>query len=410
MGVGRVIGIAAGTVVILAVGAYGPATLLGPLPPSAVTVLDTPRPATAPVPPTMPTHGASAVTETADAAPFAVAGDTAPLPLAGIAKTITALVVLDEHPLAPEADGVTVPITSDDYLSYLDYQKAGARTVTVYTEDAWSLRGMLQALLLGSSNNHADTLARWSFGSVDGYVAAANAWLRQNGMTQTTVVDATGLGDGNVGTASDLSRLAAIALSNETIASLLSEPVTGLASRRGIENTTSYLPDQGVTGISLSYTDAAGLCLLFGGTVEVEGEPYRFFGAILREPDWDALDTDVTALMASARAGVTMSPVIAEGTPLVTIRTAWGDTAQGVAGPSSVRPRWVRAPLTLTPSIAPFSETTAGGTIGTVTADDGSEQTPVSIRADKRVADPGPLWRLANPVPVIGALIDSVSR
>ncbi|MET0716218.1 MAG: D-alanyl-D-alanine carboxypeptidase, partial [Mycetocola sp.] len=189
MGVARGIGILAGTVVILGVGLYGPATLLGPLPAASVSriALDKPEPAT---PPVLPATGASAITLDATDAPFAAAGNAEPMPMASITKTITALVVLDRHPLNENEPGPTVPITSDDYLSYIDYRDSGTRTVTVYTADTWTERDMLQAMLLSSSNNHADTLARWAFGSVDEYVVAANAWLTENGLADTVVVDA----------------------------------------------------------------------------------------------------------------------------------------------------------------------------------------------------------------------------
>ncbi|PWC08236.1 D-alanyl-D-alanine carboxypeptidase family protein [Mycetocola zhujimingii] len=409
MGVARGLGIFAGTLVILGAGLYGPVTLVGPLPAASVTALPASAPDAASVPPALPTTGASAVTEAPDTAPLAVAGTPDAVPMAGITKTITALVVLDAKPLVDGAPGGTVPITSDDYLNYVDYRDAGTRTVTVYTEDQWTQREMLQALLLGSSNNHADTLARWAFGSTEAYVEAANAWLVENGMTETTVVDATGLDEASVGTAKDLSRLAALALTNPAISSVLAEPVTGLPSRRGITNTTTYLPEQQVVGISRSYTDAAGICLLFAGDVTIEGESYRFYGAFLRQPDWDTLETAVTAVMESARAGVTPTPVLAEATPVVSFTTAWGDSANGISGASPARLRWSAA----TPEIdVKTDEVTSAGTgtkVGSISVVDGSTSARTSLTLDGALTDPGVFWRLSHPIPVIGALIDSLN-
>lgn len=407
MGVVRGLGIFAGTLVILGAGIYGPATLVGPLPAASVTELPASSPDAAAVPPTLPTTGASAVTEAATTEPLAVAGVTDPVPMAGITKTITALVVLDAKPLAEGAPGGTVPITSDDYLSYIDYRDAGTRTVTVYTDDQWTEREMLQAMLLGSSNNHADALARWAFGSTQGYVEAANAWLQKNGMTQTTVVDATGLDEGSVGTATDLSRLAALALTDPAIASVLAEPVTGLPSRRGITNTTTYLPEQQVVGISRSYTDAAGICLLFGGDVTVEGESYRFYGAFVRQPDWETLETAVIGVMDSARAGVTPTPVLAESTPVVTFTTEWGDTANGVSGASPSRLRWSAAAPNIDVATDQVTSAGTGAKVGSITVVDGSTTARTSLTLDSALTDPGVFWRLSHPIPVIGSLIDS---
>lgn len=408
MGVARGIGIFAGTVVILGLGIYGPATLLGPLPAASVSQVALAEPEQA-TPPALPTTGASAVA-LSPAAPLATAGAVEALPMASITKTITALVVLDRHPLAEGEPGQTVPITSDDYLSYIDYQRAGTRTVTVYTADAWTEREMLQAMLLGSSNNHADTLARWAFGSVDEYVIAANAWLAERGLTGTVVVDSTGLSDRSVGTAADLARLSALALEEPAIASVLSEPVTGLPSRRGIVNTTTYLAESGVVGISRSYTDAAGICFQFGLDVPVEGtdEPFRVYGAFLGQPDWDTLDAGMTALVASAQAGVSALPVIVEGTPVVTFTSAWGDTAQGIAGLSAETVRWGPVTPEITVDAEPVVTAGAGTKVGTVLVDDGSgAERSVTLTLDTALYDPGVFWRLSHPVVVLGALIDS---
>jgi len=409
VGLARGIGIFAGTVVILGVGVYGPATLLGPLPAASVSrvALTEPTPA---IPPALPTVGASAVALSATGSPLATAGAVEALPMASITKTITALVVLDKHPLADGEAGPTVPITSDDYLSYVDYQQSGTRTVTVYTADAWTEREMLQAMLLGSSNNHADTLARWAFGSVDDYVVAANAWLLEQGLAGTVVVDSTGLSDRSVGTAADLARLSALALENPAIASVLSEPVTGLPSRRGVINTTTYMPENGVIGISRSYTDAAGICLQFGLDVHVEGaeKPLRVYGVFLGQPDWDTLDAGMLALVESAKAGVSAQPVLAEGTPVVTLTTAWGDSARGVAGISPETLRWGQTTPTITVDTDPVTTAGAGATIGSIVVDDGSgTERTVSLKLDSSIYDPDFLWRLSHPVVLLETLIDS---
>lgn len=182
MGVARVAGIIAGTAVILGIGLYGPATLLAPLPEATLSEVPLALEDAA-SPPALPTEGASALTAGAEAEPFATAGDDDALPMAGIAKVVTALVVLDSKPMNADDDGENVPITSADFLMYNDYKDSGARVVTVYTADTWSERAVLQAMLLGSSNNHSDTLAAWAFGSVDEYVTAANAWLAEHGLT-----------------------------------------------------------------------------------------------------------------------------------------------------------------------------------------------------------------------------------
>ncbi|PPF84647.1 2-oxoglutarate dehydrogenase, E2 component, dihydrolipoamide succinyltransferase, partial [Subtercola sp. Z020] len=59
--------VALGTVIILGLGVYGPATLLGPLPAATVRVLDAAAIAPASAAPALPSTGASGVTVAPDA-------------------------------------------------------------------------------------------------------------------------------------------------------------------------------------------------------------------------------------------------------------------------------------------------------------------------------------------------------
>ncbi|WP_105036466.1 hypothetical protein [Cryobacterium aureum] len=422
---GRLVGILVGTVVILGFGVYGPATLLGPLPSVTATKVTPAATATAPTPPALSTNGASAIAvlsaTTADAsgttstgaegsrpsAPIAVAGTTAALPMASVAKVVTALVVLDAKPIVAGETGPVVTLTAADFQSYLDYDKAGARSVAVFADEQWTELELLQALLLGSSNNHADTVARWAFGSVDSYVVAANAWLADNGLTGTIVVDATGLHDASAGTATDLAHLAGLAATDPIVSQMLASPASALANRRGVENTTSYLPEEGITGISRSYTDAAGVCFLFTAEVSDGASSFTFSGAFIGEPTYDALTADLTALMISARAGVGPLPVLAANDAYATFKSAWGDTASAVVGVSRTRYAWQAAtPEAATVELKDFATARTGANVGQVRLTVAGEKLSAALKLDDGIADPGPGWRLLHPIVMITALLD----
>ena len=420
-----------GTLVILMIGVYGPATLLGPLP-HATVALTVPDPAVTASTPVLPAAGTSgivavapvdastgdtaavepavdgAATEAPGVDPIAIGGGSDPLPMASAAKIITALVVLDAKPLAVGEPGPAYSLVTADYQDYLDYTAEDARTVIVFPGESWTEREMLQAMILGSSNNHADTLARWAFGSVDGYLAAANTWLAANGMPNTTVVDANGLQDASAGTGADLARIAALAATNPVIADIIAQPASALVGQRGVNNTTAYLPEEGITGISRSYTDAGGVCFLFTATVAAGEKTFTFAGAFLGEPDYDTLTADLTALMASARAGVTELPVLAEGDGYATLTTAWGDSADAVVGTPKTRFGWqAAAPGNAQVTLDDVTTGRAGTKIGRVTVDAFGESVSSSLELGSTLTDPGPGWRLLHPVPVIGALVAS---
>ncbi|RFA22094.1 hypothetical protein [Subtercola boreus] len=443
----RGIVVAIGTVVILGLGVYGPATLLGPLPAATTTVIDVPATASGAVAPSLPSTGASGVTVAsseaggagsagsgtpAPAAPPAgsvvTAGITDPVPLGGSTKIITALVVLSEHPIVDGTDGSPVVITAEDYADYVAYISQSARAVSFIANESWSERDMLRAMLLGSSNNHSDALARWAFGTMDGYLAAAKTWLAAKGMTGTTVVDATGLSEGSVGTPSDLTRIAQLAFETPVIAEIMAQGSATLLGNRQVENLATYLPDLGVTGLSLSYTDEAGLCLLYRAVVPVAGgattggdaagggdaaastDPgtATIYGALLREPDYPTLEADLTALVSSASAGLKPTALTTEGTAYVEYETAWGQMAKGTAASTESRMLWATAPVEH--SVSPMTVTTAraGSSVGSVTFPLPGGPVAVPLTLDSALTDPGPLWRLSHPIETISTFIASL--
>jgi D-alanyl-D-alanine carboxypeptidase (penicillin-binding protein 5/6) len=422
------LGILGGTLVILAIGVYGPATLLGPLPAATVNLSLPDAPVNA-SPPVLPDAGSSGILSltpldatpaagSADAedvppavadSPIATGGGTDALPMASAAKIITALVVLDAKPLVVGEPGPAYSLVTADYRDYLDYTAEGARTVIVFPGETWTQRELLQAMILGSSNNHADTLARWAFGSVEAYVTAANTWLAANGMPDTRVADANGLLDESAGTGADLARIAGLAAIDPVIADIIANPASALVNQRGVSNTTAYLPELGVTGISRSYTDAGGVCFLFTAAVTVNDQTFTFAGGFLGEPDYDTLTADLTALMASATAGVTELPVLGEGDAYAGLSTAWGDTAEAVVATPRTRFGWqVAVPTGTEVDLDDITTGRAGSRVGRVSVDAFGEKVTSPLELSESLVDPGPGWRLLHPIPVIGALLDSL--
>ncbi|MFT2816035.1 hypothetical protein [Leifsonia sp. A12D58] len=410
---GRLVGVLGVSFLVFALAAYGSALLIGPLPAATATLVSPAMSASVPSPPVMPSNGASAIIAPGRLAPIASAGKLEPLPMASATKVVTALVVLDTHPLAPGDDGPAVTITDADFAYYANYAADGARTVAVIVDDTWSERELLQAMVLGSSNNHADTLAAWAFGSVDAYLIAASAWLAAHDLTGITVVDTNGLHDASVGTATDLARLTALAASEPVFSEMLADPAAALAGMPGVINTTSFLPELGVMGVSLSSTDAAGICLLFTATLSTppvgdDAGVYSFTGAIMGEPDYDTLTADVTALMASAHGGVGSVPLLTEGDVYVTYVTAWGQTASGVVATARSELGW-QTGRTPRPDITlrEISTGHAGADIGRAVVTTGTNEVASPLILDGTLSDPGLGWRLMNPIPTIEALIDS---
>jgi serine-type D-Ala-D-Ala carboxypeptidase (penicillin-binding protein 5/6) len=421
MSPGRITGIAVGALAILGLGVYGPAMLLGPLPTTTVRIEQA---ATVPaeVPPiTLPATGASAmaVVDDDDGArsveTIAAAGDPAAVPIGGAAKLVTLLVTLDSLPLPTDGAGPAIPIGPADYSDYVRYSGEGSRTVQVSPGEQWTERDVVRAVLLASSNNHADTLVRWAFGSVDAYVEAANAWLAEQGFTATRVDDATGLSDDNVGTAEELARLAGLVVADAELSEMLEQsdanPPLGT---RSIPDVVARAEDGAVRAITRSFTDGAGLSFVYTADIPApEGSsdgPRRITGAMLLMPDYETLDPAVAAAVESAAAASTPVTVIEEGAQYGTVRSVWGDEARLVASVTRTDAAWGSAFGEASVTVDEFSTASDGREVGRVAVPTATGDLASPLRLEGAIRDPGPIWRLTNPAPLIEAYAASGDR
>lgn len=184
-------------------------------------------------------------------------------PTASTAKTILALMVMEAKPFNLGEQGETITITPDLYAFY-SYQLAnnGSNTAVQVGEEI-SEYDALAAALLPSSNNMADSLATWAFGSLPEYKSFAEAKLKEWGINNTTIgSDASGLSPNTTSTTNDLALIAQRLMQNPVLSEIvgLKEheiPVTGT-----IKNTNQLLGVDGVIGVKTGYTDYANYCLL----------------------------------------------------------------------------------------------------------------------------------------------------
>src|SRR5690606_2223448 len=99
-------------------------------------------------------------------------GDQEPHAIASITKIIAALVVLDRHPLALGESGPLITLDSVDVAFYYHHIANNGSVTSVGSGWQFSQRQMLEIVLVKSSNNYADSLARWAFGSTANFLTA----------------------------------------------------------------------------------------------------------------------------------------------------------------------------------------------------------------------------------------------
>jgi D-alanyl-D-alanine carboxypeptidase (penicillin-binding protein 5/6) len=178
------------------------------------------------------------------------------LPIASVAKVMTALVILQNHSLD---EIVTVPPLAP--------QPFASQAMNISPGEQFKLSEALMGTLVYSANDMAQALAVWDSGSESQFVDKMNTQAKLWGLNNTEFKDATGLSpNGSMSSARDLSILASIALRSDFFRMATSQPrysVTTLSGKRYLVTTTNkLLGSGGVVGTKTGYTLEAGECLL----------------------------------------------------------------------------------------------------------------------------------------------------
>ncbi len=257
-----------------------------------------PRPVLKPV---WPVNGSGAVGATGYNGVLAKYGDQSARPIASLAKIITALVILQKKPLIDEEDGPNIKFTQSDQEIYNQELAAGAAVKPVSIGGSMTERQALETMILPSAANYSITLAVWAYGSVDAYLSAANDWLTDNDLTQTKVVDTSGLLSGNVSSPSDLIMIGKLALTNSTLASIVAMKQVTVPNVGTISNGNALIGKDGINGIKTGLTSDAGACILFSSIINVGDKRVTIVGDLLGADDRGQQNSDVIKLIDSVR-------------------------------------------------------------------------------------------------------------
>jgi serine-type D-Ala-D-Ala carboxypeptidase (penicillin-binding protein 5/6) len=211
------------------------------------------------------------------------------VPIASVAKVMTAYIVLRDHPLSPGQQGPDIVVQAAEAAAYPAEVRDGDSVVPVTAGERVSERQALEALLLPSADNMAWILARWDAGSQAGFVARMNATARRMGMTATRYTDPSGLAASTVSSAADQVVLGTAAMHQPALAEIASMrsaviPVAGL-----VRNLNTLLGQDGIAGLKTGSDTAAGGCVLLAAWRDVRGRARRVLivAAVLGQPGTD---------------------------------------------------------------------------------------------------------------------------
>jgi serine-type D-Ala-D-Ala carboxypeptidase (penicillin-binding protein 5/6) len=211
-------------------------------------------------------------------------GATRQVPIASVAKLMTAYVILQDHPLPANGSGPDITVEPSEAAEYPSQVADGDSLVVIAAGETITERQALEALLLPSADNMAWILARWDAGSQAAFAARMNAAARMLAMTGTSYTDPSGLDPSTTSTAADQVRLAMAAMQVPPLAAITAEstavvPVAGL-----VRNTNTLLGQDGIVGLKTGSTQAAGGCFLVAAWPEVNGHRTLIVAATFGQP------------------------------------------------------------------------------------------------------------------------------
>lgn len=325
------------------------------------------------------------------------AGSDEPRPIAGAAKLVLVSVVLAEEPLDAGATGPAITIDQAAVDRYKEFNAAGARTVVVQFGQTWTRRDLIAATLIGSGNNTAELLMTTVFGDLDGYLSAARAWLDEQGLTNTTVVDSTGLDPASLSTAAELAQLARLALETPVLAELLAERPDETSTGSPITDQADFVSDLGTVGLVRTYTDAAGVCII----MSVSAGDETIVIAMLGQPSYPAAEAAATGLIESVRAGVQPVEVVSAGEVVAIARSSWGQSTELVALEAVTVSSTQLAGLGIRLEAASRSTILPGADAGSLVVTAGGVEQVVRLESTSAISEPGVAWRFADPFTVI---------
>ena len=391
-----VVGTAA--LVALAVIGYFPVTLLTPLE-SASAVVANVAPVQVDAPQlAWPDNRATAIARVDEPGILAAQGTLAPHAIASITKVITALVVLDAHPLGDgTGPGERITLTQRDRDLYDSYLSAGGLVQPVTVGESFSQREMLEITLISSSNNYAHTLAVWAFGSEKAFLEATRAWLEKQGLHETTIMEPTGMDPRNTSTVPDLLQLGRLVVADPVISGIVALPTVHIGTLGDVENSNKLLGQFGVTGIKTGTLDAAGACLLFSAELVIGSRTVSIVGVALGGKSHKIQYPQLADFLRSVTSHFSEMTLTTAGQPFADYTTMWGEHTQAVADETVTALVWGSAAAQAEVTTRPVSVLHAGADVGEVRYTVGDTQFTVPLVLSSPLRDPGPWWRLARP-------------
>jgi D-alanyl-D-alanine carboxypeptidase (penicillin-binding protein 5/6) len=319
--------------------------------------------------------------------------------MASVAKVMTALVLIADKPLAKGAAGPALTITEQDVATYLADLGDGQSVVPVKAGEQLTELEVLEALLIPSGNNIAETLARWDAGSVAAFVVKMNERAAALHLTHTTFADPAGVSTQTVSTPTDLVAIGMAAMQQEVLAQIVNMQEATLPVAGKVYNVNYVLGQSAISGIKTGSGLNSGANFLFAASATVDGGQVMLYGCVMSQPTLDAAFKAAVVLIGTMKAALKVRQVIAPHEVVGRYETAWGGHSDLLATtnvtlviwPGMILRQRLDAPMPVVDR--PLARGTPAGKLNIVMGD---QHADVPLITAGQLDPPGTAWRLTR--------------
>jgi D-alanyl-D-alanine carboxypeptidase (penicillin-binding protein 5/6) len=326
-------------------------------------------------------------------------GRQSPVPIASVAKVMTAYLTLKAHPLAPGEEGFRIRIGKADVEDLRTRIALDQSVVSVRAGEHLSERQALEALMLPSANNVAALLAVHDAGSISAFVAKMNEAAAELGMSETRYTDPSGFEETTVSTAADQIKLARAAMADPTFAQIVALPSAVLPVAGRVINYNELVGHEGYVGIKTGSDEAAGGCLLFAKQIHVGGRTLTVLGAVFGQHNGELVSAALASadqLAGSVADAVRVETAIPAGTKVMAARNAEGEHVAAVTARPLRQLGWPGMPVRVKVKVAPRGRSLdTGQKVATVTVH-GTSVRRSAAGAREGLGEPSLGWRLRH--------------
>jgi D-alanyl-D-alanine carboxypeptidase (penicillin-binding protein 5/6) len=329
-------------------------------------------------------------------------GNQVAAPTASVAKVITALVTLQRKPLTSDESGPSLTLSDADVALYNSYVTVGGSVVPVSNGEVITQRQALEAMMLPSANNIADSFAIWAFGSLVNYSAAATQYINSLGLKDTHIgTDASGFSPTTTSSAHDLAIIGEKAMQQPVLRQIINQPnATDIPETTVEKNVNFLLGTAGIIGIKTGNTDQAGGVYLSASTVQINNAPTTIITAYVGAPTlFQALQGSLPLITSAQTNFSSTSQLLAANDVVAEYQQPWGGSLPATAETKLTTTAWKGSTVRATANLSPISaDSHVGQVVGTAV----SPKTPFSnssvirIILQNKPTRPSVWWRLMH--------------